>query len=383
LKIFIAAYNDISDEKISKAKSELLGRFHSQEGIQFVDKEPDVIWFLTGGSEHNALGQIEPQKRYCFIATQNENAWSAATEVKALLNEKGVITKIFNLDLIETLESLHVFLNHQNKFATSRLALIGNPENWLVASVPDYELLKEVLDIEIIQYNWDDVLALPDTSSDDTFNRYFADYKFDTLNESGLLYNKLNYLIERDKLSAFTVACFNLISQYSYSACLPLAVFNSRNIPAICEGDLCAAAGMIVLSRLVGIVPWMANLNYIDREAAIFSHCTAPVNMTDDFEIDTHFESGKASALKAIMKKGPVTVFRIDHQLEYCSLSLGEIVESGELIDGCRTQAKVKLLSKDLFLLREFPLGNHHLLVSGNHTDILAEYFTNKGFRIV
>ncbi|HOZ30748.1 MAG TPA: hypothetical protein PLL66_07505 [Bacteroidales bacterium] len=54
-----------------------------------------------------------------------------------------------------------------------------------------------------------------------------------------------------------------------------------------------------------------------------------------------------------------------------------------EISENQLTKARNKMSSKSLFFLREFPLGNHYLIILGDHTDIVAEYFTNRGFRIV
>lgn len=383
MKIYIAAYNDVSQKVLKDAQKEFIDKFKDVEAKNFVDDDPEVIWFLTGGSEHNALDQIEPQKRYCFIANQNDNSWAAATEVKALLNEKGIKTRILNYDLIESLEPVQIFLEEGTEHKKVRLGMIGKPENWLVASVPDYELLDEVLGIQVREYDWQYVLDQNENTEDNTFEKYFSKYKYADFDKNKSLFNKLMSFISIEGVSALSFACFDFVKQNEHTACLPVSALNTLKIPATCEGDLCAAAGMIVLERLTGIIPWMANINYIDRECAIFSHCTAGLDFVDNITIDSHYESGKGSAIKGKSKSGQVTIFRIDHQLEYCYLSLGEIVGSGDFITGCRTQVKVSMSSKDLFLLREFPLGNHHLIAYGDQTDALIEYFTNKGFRIV
>ncbi|MDD4149750.1 MAG: hypothetical protein PHE33_06955 [Bacteroidales bacterium] len=382
MKIYIAANNNVSEKLIFKAKTDFLNKFSSLNINNFVTTDANVIWFLSGGSEHFAIEQIEAQNRYCFLASEKDNSWSAATEVKAFLNEKGINTRIFNIDLIDNLDPLQKFLDEWVGSKITKLALIGKPENWLLASVPNYELLLEVLEINIVEYNWSDVLQFEDNQLDE-FDKCFANYNYETFKKDRSLYNKMLSFIESEEISAMAISCFDFIKKYEYTACLPVALLNQNNIPTACEGDLCSAAGMIVLSRLTGKIPWMANLNRLDENGVIFSHCTAPINMLSDFEISNHFETGKGSAVKGNIAKQQVTVFRLDKNLEFCFLALGEIIESGEIIKACRTQIKVKMSAKSIFLLKEFPLGNHHLIIPGDYTIKLAEYFTNKGFRIV
>ncbi len=384
MEIFIAAYNDISEKELTDAKNDFSRRFDEIKDENFVNQDADVIWFLTGGSEHNALKQIEPQKRYCFIANQDKNSWAAATEVKALLNEKGIKTRIFDYNSLENLDKLKSFLNTGEEKHKTKLAVIGKPENWLVASVPDYDLIEEVLGVVVKEYSWTDILnydEIDDAKTD--FKPLFEKYNIENIQENTQIYNKLKNFIKKEEIFGISVACFDFIVNNNHTVCLPVAGLNTLNIPATCEGDLCANAGMIVLKRLTGKIPWMANLNFVNKEFAIFSHCTVPIQFIDEYKVEKHYESSKESAINGTFKKGIVTVFRIDHQLEYCFLSLGEVIDNGELIAGCKTQVKVKLSRKSLFLLREFPLGNHHLIMPGDYTDILAEYFSNRGFRIV
>lgn len=383
MKIFIAAFNEISERQCSKAKSGFLSRFKSVRHDDFVYENPDIIWFLTGGSEHNALKQIEAHNRYAFIASENDNSWAAATEVKAYLNSKGIITRVFNLDKLKSLESVYDFLNPQKDFDTVRLGLVGEPADWLVASIPDFDLLKEVLNIEVVKFAKTDLLGTELVNKTKDFQDTFAKVEFDYKSNIAELYDKICSFASINNLDALSIDCFNFIKNSDYAPCCAFSVINDKHFPVVCEGDLCSAAGMIVCFRFSGLIPWMANLKYISKDFAGFSHCTVPLNMTEKFSIVSHFESGKSASIKGELKKELVTVFRIDRNLENCFLALGEIYEDDNNEKSCRTQVKIKMSSKSLFLLREFPLGNHHLIIPGDYTDILAEYFTNKGFRIV
>lgn len=383
MKVYLAAHNDISEKLLNDAKVEFLNKFKAISSTNFVSSDPDIIWFISGGSEHNALSQIDTNKRYCLIASKSNNSWASATEVKANLNARGVKTRIFDFAEIESFEVLNKYLGGQGYEKPVHLGMLGKPADWLVASIPDYELLKEVFNIEITDFSWEHILKLPEDNDDRHFAKKFGKFSFDTYNENLSLMKKINSLIKIEKLDAIATGCFDFLNDNNYSACLPVSALNSTGIPSACEGDICSAAGMIASFKLLGLIPWMANLNHVGKERAIFSHCTIADNYLESFDVATHFESGKASAIKGVLKKGQVTVFRVDRNLEYCFLSLGEIVESGSFSDFCRTQAFIKMSAKSLFLLREFPLGNHHLILPGDHTNVLAEYFTDKGLRIV
>ena len=360
-----------------------MAKFKTVKPDDFVYEDPDIIWFLTGGSEHNALKQIESHNRYSFIASENANSWAAATEVKAYLNSKGINTRIFDFDKLETLELLDKYLKPELFEKQTKLGLVGNSADWLVASTPDYDLLKEVLNIDVINFSADDLINTKSEASINLFESGFANIDFEHKSEIADLYSRIVTLVRNNNLDALSIDCFSLIKKIDFTPCLPFSIINSSQFPIVCEGDLCSAAGMIVCKYLTGQIPWMANLMHITNDSVEFSHCTVPLSMLDEYDVTTHYETDKNAAIGGQLTKQMVTVFRIDKNLENCFLALGEVLCHGNVSIACRTQAKIKMSSKSLFLLREFPLGNHHLIVPGDHTDILAEYFTNKGFRIV
>ncbi len=343
--------------------------------------EPDVIWFLTGGAEQSALKFIESKNRYCFIASYQNNSWSSATEVKAYLNEKGINTEIFDLDKLESLTPIQHYLYKKEDPDICNLGVIGNSANCMIASFPEKKLLEEVLGIRTLEFSWEEVLKLEETKIEPDRKSFISDLSLPKLEKCKILINKLNTLIGKNDLRSLVMDCFTLAEYADYEPCLSASVFNNLNIPTAYEGDLCSAVGMIVFSRLLGRVPWMANLSHVTRTSAVFSHSTVPFYLLDDYEILD--DCGTGGVVKGKIKKQQVTVFRIDRKLEYCFISLGEVINTGNILDVCGTQAEIKMSAKSLFLLREFPLGNHHLIVDGDHSDILAGYFKDKGFRIV
>ncbi|MBR3799391.1 MAG: hypothetical protein IKK36_10840, partial [Bacteroidales bacterium] len=159
MKIFLASSGDDSDIPPSSVVTDFLGRFNLTPDV-FVQSNPDVIWFLSGGTEHKVLSRIESKNRYCFLASRNCNSWAAATEVKAYLNEKGINTKLFDVDKLQSLRELENYLIPPAPSPTTRLGVVGGVSDWLVSSTPDEDLLDEVLDIELVNFSWDELLEL-------------------------------------------------------------------------------------------------------------------------------------------------------------------------------------------------------------------------------
>ena len=55
-----------------------------------VESDPDVLFFLTGGSELPAAEQVSAGNFYLLIGSQHDNSYASATEVKAYLNEINI-----------------------------------------------------------------------------------------------------------------------------------------------------------------------------------------------------------------------------------------------------------------------------------------------------
>ncbi len=383
MRIFIAKSVNTTNDELTQSKQSLIEKFREIDKENFVSENPNIILFISGGSEHNVAEHINAEKRYCFLASKKNNSWAAATEVKAFCNEKGVKTKIFDIDTLASVDVLKKyfepkFLNQRK----SRLGLIGDPSQWIVTGMPDEEILQDVLDIETVKIESEKILNNNDSIPDKDLIKTFQNNQNTDIEEIAKLLNTFNQIIEEYSLDAIALDCYKLIREKNITACLPFSFLNSEGFPAICEGDLCSAATMIVCQRLIGVVPWMANLIHVDNEFASFAHCTVPLNMPEEYKTVKHFESGLQTSIKGTFSKQQITVFRIDSKLETCFIALGTIHDSDIEENTCGTSIKVKLSSKSLFLINEQPLGNHHLIVQGNQTDIFAEYFCEKGFRI-
>jgi L-fucose isomerase-like protein len=139
-------------------------------------------------------------------------------------------------------------------------------------------------------------------------------------------------------------------------------------IPAGCEGDTCSLLGMMLTKELFGIVPWIANVTHVNSNRILFSHCTIPANLLVDFELDTHFESGKGLAIKGKLKADEVTILRLDHTLSKLFVGTGKIIEEPYQKMGCRTQLAVSVSPDVVDYFVNAPLGNHHLIIPGNLT---------------
>ena len=81
---------------------------------------------------------------------------------------------------------------------------------------------------------------------------------------------------------------------------------------------------MHLVRALTGRSSFQANPSYFNQEknTVLFAHCTLPINMTSDYELTTHFESGLGIGIKGTMHVGEVTVCKVfinqKHNLDNC-----------------------------------------------------------------
>ena len=87
--------------------------------------------------------------------------------------------------------------------------------------------------------------------------------------------------------------------------------------------------------------------------------------------VTTHFETGVGTAIQGDFAADDVTIFRLDSSLRRAFLTCAPVLARPRYAHACRTQIEVALPPQAVRLLRDSPLGNHHLILPGNHADRL------------
>lgn len=371
LRVKLLAYATADAQVYTRGKRRLKSLF-KQDVVEFVDKDPHVLVFLTGGSERAALQAVREFEFYPLLASSVENSWAAATEVKAWMNHNNIDSWLIDQDSPTAplvIDSLHKVINGLKRLRGKRFGLVGDVAHWLVSSNVDPFIIKSKLGIEKVDIPWERVSFDDVTSVSPDFLSFFSESDADELNKSGVIYERFSQLIRQYDLSAITVQCFKLIQKREATACLALSKLSMDGVPAGCEGDICSMLGMMVTKELFGIVPWMANVNYVDESArqVTFSHCAVPGHLLKDFEITTHYESGIGQAVKGNLKAQEVTLVRIDSTLTKMFVGKGTLVPAEHSTQMCRTQVVVQGDEDMVNYFIKNPLGNHHLIVPGDY----------------
>ncbi len=373
LRAKLVAYSSTDMQLFSKAKQKLTKLLHKDK-VEFVDKDPDILVFLTGGSEAIALQSVREYGFYLLIASADDNSWAAATEVKAWMNQNNISSILLDKDNPKSAETVDAF--HMAKHAVGRLrgqkfGMVGKPSEWLVNSTINPFIIETKLGVEQVNIGRESIDINGQKSIAPDFISTFNHADTAAVIQSGKVYEALSKLIKNLGLNAITVECFSMIESCNATACLALAKLSADGIPAGCEGDITAITGMMLLKELTGMVPWMTNVAHVSREKVLLTHCTVPTNLLKDFSLDTHFETGKGLAIDGEIDAHEVTLFRFNNTLTKAFVGTGRLVTEPKKKSVCRTQVVLEIGEKvsDYFLNN--PLGNHHLVIPGNYTTAL------------
>jgi len=361
-------------------------------------KRPHLIVVGSGGTESQVLemlGEVTNSNApTVLIAHSKHNALPAALEALARLHQVGRRGRIVFIsdsadadggrdDLDEAVHDLEAW----HRLHQTRLGLVGTPSDWLVASTPSKEVVRERWGPELVDVSIPATIerfeAVPVSIGQHAAAR-FGGVAADRLPAphdvatAARLEPALRDMMTTNDVDAITVRCFDFLGSIETSGCVALAQLNDDGIVAGCEGDVPSALAMLWARHLLDQVSWIANPASVDPRAnsVVLAHCTIAPSMVEDMQLSTHFESGIGVGVHGRLRTGDVTLIRLGgSELDRCWIADGRVVDTGDDPDLCRTQAVVELVDRDVRDLLADPLGNHLVLVEGAHRARLERWW--------
>ncbi len=385
LRVAWAAHRG-ADEKTGARAEEFIRGMLSRESFAMTDERPDIILFMSGGSERRAIELADPNRPVLLLSIRGNNAYAAATEVMAWMGNHNRIAMLS--DATDASESgmigqWRAAAGAWQKLEGKRAGLVGSVSEWLVASDVSAETLRQRFGVNLVGIPWPQLPDFSNEEPDKALLSRFGGQKSAELEEASRILTLLRSVISDNNLNVLGVECFSLVQQRKVTACLALAQLNSEGTVAACEGDLASMAGMMAGQEATGIVPWMANTTRLTEKTLILSHCTIAFDLVSDIKLPTHFETDNSLAIDGQMTATEVTIFRFSESLDRVFIAEGRVAGRPRLPDACRTQVEIELPGSKLKLLREKPLGNHLLVLPGRYADLLELTFRYRGFKVV
>ena len=365
------------------------------------DSHPLFYFLITGGTENTILKFLANRSKILtgepvyLIAHPGNNSLPACLEVLARLNQDGIRGKIFYLKSPDDKEGLRQIKTAQHDLEVlhslkkTRLGLVGTASDWLIASKPEIEVVKQVWGPKIIHVDFYELKKRIQDIKPESLIQYKTSLVKDAIkigepsqsdiDEVIRVYIGLKKLVKELELESITVRCFDLVTDMKTTGCFGLAQLIDDGIIAGCEGDLPSTVGMLWAKELTGETPWMANPAQLDEQnnRLWLAHCTVPRSVVKTYSLRSHFESGLGVGIQGTFTSKSITLLRIGGKdMKKLWLAEGNIIQAGFAENLCRTQVEIELISggsvKDLL---QTPLGNHLVMLSGHHLERLKSWW--------
>ena len=319
------------------------------------------------------------------------NSLAAALEIAAWVRSKDMKVSIIHGDVKSMVQKV---LIHHQAFAAKRalkgkrIGVIGTPSSWLVASHVDYLLAGQRWGVHYEDYSLREVVKRFRAITDDevgveatlvaTHCNSCAETTPENLLRAMRLYKALKGMCDDYHLDALTFSCFSLINELKTTGCLALSLLNEEGIPAGNEGDLQSIMTLLMTKELTHAHGFIANPTFIDEKDNEISlaHCTISPSMTENFTLRPFEDTGIGISVQGIMPKGEITIFKCGGEcLDEYYVSSGYLNENIDDALSHRTQIKVHMDKPVNYFLTN-PLGNHHIIIRGNHTAAITEFMS-------
>ena len=345
----------------------------------------DIIYVRTGGTEgifKKMLPKLRCQsnKPFYLLSSGMSNSLAASMEILSFLMQNGIAGEIIHGGknaIISRVKMLAQTASARKNIQGSRLGVIGQPSDWLIASNADASIVKKRLGVELVDIPMKELLkAIADAPlATPSFDAPTMAIK-KALPGAIQILEGLRKILKEFGIQGFTIRCFDLLSSLRNTGCLALAILNSEGVVAGCEGDVPSMLSMFISQQLTGFTGFQANPSSIDSEnkRILLAHCTIPFNMLESYRLDTHFESGIGVGIHGEMKPGPVTIFKVSGNLDRSFIAESHLICNHSFPSLCRTQIDVELTIEQINYFLKTPIGNHHIVLPGHQKPLLQDF---------
>lgn len=353
-----------------------------------------IVFVGSGGTENLIaafLSEANLGSLIMLLSHEGNNSLPAAMESRAYLSAKGLQSRITHASLpklVETLREWQDYSDMEYRIRSSRIGLVGKPSSWLISSHVNSSAVQRRWGSSIVEIPLTEITdARLDRGRGDTRVKFgdlaaravFKDVADIDTNNAGLVVQALSDLVTRHKLNAVSVECFALLEKSGISGCCAMSRLNDVDgLTAGCEGDIPSMFTMMVAKYVTGQPVFMANVTDVDSDAnsVVLAHCTVPVSMVVDYDLTSHFETGKSVAVRGRFRPQAVTLLKLwGEGLSEYWLSGGFIVENLTNRAACRTQVRVHV-EKPVAYFLERSLANHHILILGDYSERLERFLS-------
>lgn len=362
-----------------------------QPQFDAADPTPVVFLVTTGGTERRVLELAENWKGpVVLLAHATHNSLPASLEILARLEQLGrrgrIVLARRDASQRSSLAACVASMKTHARLRGRRLGLIGTPSDWLVASMPDAQTIRAQWGVELVEVSLREldsaIHAVKDVDAEAVASNWkenargVVEPSSDDLLTAARVVAALREVVRTRQLDACSVRCFDLVTGRRTTGCIALSELIDDGVMAGCEGDLPATLTMMWMHAMTGERPFLANPQDVslDNNTLWLAHCTIARSLVRAYRLRSHFESSLGVGIEGELEPGPATIARIGGaRLDRVFVSDAEMIGPESLETRCRTQVRLRL-KESVEPLLTHPLGNHHVLVRGQHARMLREY---------
>lgn len=380
---------------MDRVSAEFLESIEGRLGERFAFRGPDfsdygshgldLIFVRTGGTEglfRELAAQLMRKDRPVLLLTSGKsNSLAASMEILSYLGQNDVPGEILHGSpdyIAGRIAMLRRVAEARAELRGTRLGVIGAPSDWLISSKADYQTVRSMLGVELVDISMQELVdEIAAEKYPEEARGWLKRCDMPAFEGALQIYGALRRLVDRYGLGGLTLRCFDLLSAVGNTGCLALALLNSEGIPSGCEGDVPALLSMTIANALTGSPGFQANPSRIDPQTGemLFAHCTIPLAMVRTYDYDTHFESGIGVAIAGELPENDVTVFKVSGDLSRVFVSEGSFVRNQRQPDLCRTQVVIRMAEGTDYFFKA-PIGNHHIIIEGRHAALINAFIS-------
>ena len=330
-------------------------------------EENQVVAVLSGGTEAQFIDLVREKKidlkRPVYLMVSGySNSLPAALEILSFIRQRNGLAKIMqhakdtifpDPSDIESLTRLPLEKVLKND-KTMRLGVIGQSQDWLIASQVDYKEVLRQMNCELVDIPFTELSSIGEVDPG--------------MKGAEAIYERIKELIKQYKLDGVTVRCFDLFKTVKNTGCIAVSKLNDEGFPAGCESDIPVLLTMMACKKLTGETGFMGSPARVQPDGQILlAKCTIALKMTEKHEYTTHFESGIGVAIHGEVPAGDYTLVKLSQDLKRLLAVNVQVTHCQYEKNMCRTQIWIQSTPIVSQYMLTSPLSDHHVLIRGHH----------------
>lgn len=325
-----------------------------------------------------------------LLCDGRDGSLSAAIEITAWVKSKGLRVHLIHgrvEHMVKLIIDHHAAFAAQREIRGKRVGVMGFAPPWAIASDVDYLVSRQRVGIEFVEIRPQLLVEAYESINDKDVIPGTARLAINAEScregmphDIGLgikLYLAFKKVITEMELDAVTFQSEPLMKRFSLTGSVAASLLNDNGIPATADGDLQTIVSVLVARILTDRPSFKANISFVDEQenTIIVSSSSIATCMPEKFALKPSPRSDRGVTIKGSMLEGQeVTIMRMGAPcLDEFFVSRGVITRNTDIEGIGHTQFEIKMEHSVRYFLKQ-PLGNHHVVIVGNHEKVIREF---------